>query len=227
LCDDRHGDELQTMQQPDADWTTKRTRAVGEEHEGNGGRQRKACPCRETAAIAGPHQADGKSDLAAGGAREELAQPYQIGISLFVEPSPAHDELFAEIPDVSNRPAEAGDTQLEEALQQKNVRTHFQNEDVSDEQLADTGGLQEPEQPPKKRRGIRKGEKTLNVSRPHLYADGLRACSDGGTENAVALARGPRPDWVPNVKPSPRAPEYDAAKAASRTAAARRAKAEA
>ena len=105
------------MQQPDADWTTERTRAIGEEHEGDGGRQRKAGPCRETATIAGPHEADGKPDLAAGGAGQELAQPHQIGIGLFVEPAPAHDELFAEISDVSNRPAEAGDAQLEECKQ--------------------------------------------------------------------------------------------------------------
>jgi hypothetical protein len=42
--------------------------------------------------------------LAAGGARQKLAQPHQFGISLFVEPAAAHDELFTEAPDVSYRP---------------------------------------------------------------------------------------------------------------------------
>ena len=47
--------------------------AIRKEHQSYGGRQRKAGPRRETAAITSAHQADGKSDLAAGGAREKLA----------------------------------------------------------------------------------------------------------------------------------------------------------
>ena len=111
------------MKQSDADWPTERTRAIREEHEGDGGRQRKAGPCRETAAIAGPHEADGKSDLTAGRAGQELAQRHEIGISLLVEPAPAHDELLAEIPDMSDRPAEAGDAQLEEDKENFERRT--------------------------------------------------------------------------------------------------------
>jgi hypothetical protein len=61
--------------------------------------------------------------LAAGRAGQELAQPHQIGISLFVEPAPARDELVAEIPDVSNRPAEAGDAQSEEDKENFQSRT--------------------------------------------------------------------------------------------------------
>ena len=105
------------MKQPDTDWTTECPRAIGEEHEDGGGRQRKAGPRREAATVAGPHEADGKPDLAAGGARQKLAQRHEIGIGLFVEPSPAYDELFAEVPDVSDRPAEAGDAQLEKSAQ--------------------------------------------------------------------------------------------------------------
>ena len=73
--------------------------------------------------IPGAHEADGKSDLAAGGARQELAQPYKIGICLLVEPAAAHDELFSEIPDVSDGPTEAGETQLEEDKENFNRRT--------------------------------------------------------------------------------------------------------
>ena len=63
------------------------------------------------------------------------------------------------------------------ALQQKDVTSHFQKDDVSDAQLAETGGLQEPEQAPKKRkrRTIRKGAKTLYCSRPLSNSDDLRA----------------------------------------------------
>lgn len=50
---------------------------------------------RETAAVARSYEADGKSDLTAGRAAQELTQPHQIGISLLVEPASAHDELFA------------------------------------------------------------------------------------------------------------------------------------
>ena len=76
--------------------------------------QRKAGPGREPAAIAGAHQADGKSDLAAGGSRQELAQTHEIGIGLLVDPMAAYDELVAEIPDMSDRSAKAGDAELEE-----------------------------------------------------------------------------------------------------------------
>jgi hypothetical protein len=82
-----------------------------------------AGPSVPAATIAGPHEADGKSDLAAGRAGQELAQPHQIGISLFVEPAPAHDELVAEIPDMSDRPAEAGDAQSEEDKENFQSRT--------------------------------------------------------------------------------------------------------
>ena len=54
--------------------------------------------------VAGAHEADGKSDLAAGGAGQELAQPYQIGISVFVKPTTAYDKLFREIAEVSDLP---------------------------------------------------------------------------------------------------------------------------
>src|ERR1019366_3265213 len=111
------------MQHPEADWTTKRICSVREEHESDGRRQRKAGPCRETATIAGPHEADGKSDLTTGRTGKELAQTHQIGISLLVEPAPAHDELVAEISDMSDRPAETSDAQLEEDKENFERRT--------------------------------------------------------------------------------------------------------
>jgi hypothetical protein len=111
------------MKQPDGGRAAEFRRAVGEEHQSYGGRQRKAGPRRQTAAIAGAHQADGKSDLTAGGARQELAQPHEIGISLLVDPAAAHDELVAKIPDVSDRSTEGGDTEPEENEQNFEGRT--------------------------------------------------------------------------------------------------------
>jgi hypothetical protein len=52
-----------------------------------------------------------------------LAQPDEIGISLFVDPAAADDELLPEIPDVSDRPAEAGEAQLEEDKENFKRRT--------------------------------------------------------------------------------------------------------
>src|SRR5271169_1135334 len=111
------------MKEPDAGRAAEFPRAVSEEHQNNGRRQRKAGPCRETAAIAGTHQADGKSDLAAGGAGQKLAKTYKIGIGVLVEPAAAHDELIAEIPDVSDRSTEAGYAQPEEDEQNFERRT--------------------------------------------------------------------------------------------------------
>src|SRR5208282_6113039 len=75
------------------------------------------------AAIAGAHQANGKSDLAAGGSGQELAQTHEISIGLFVDPVAAHDELVAKIPDMSDRSAEAGHSQPQEDEQYFEGRT--------------------------------------------------------------------------------------------------------
>src|SRR5271166_2087336 len=111
------------MKQPDPDRAAELSRAVGEEHQSYSGRESKAGPCREPAAMACAHQADGKSDLAARGAGQELAQAHEIGIGLLVDPAAAHDELVAEIPDVSDRSAKAGDAQPEEDEQNFERRT--------------------------------------------------------------------------------------------------------
>ena len=114
LGDDRDGHEFQTVDQANTDRSAECGRAIGKEHERDGGRQREAGPCREAAQIAGPHEADGKSDLAAGRAGQELAEPDEICIGVLVEPAAAHDELLPEISDVRDRPAEAGEAQLQE-----------------------------------------------------------------------------------------------------------------
>jgi len=90
---------------------------VGEEDEHNRRRQREARPRSESTAITGPQETDGKSNLAGGRAGQKLAERHEIDISLFVESAPAYDKFFAEIPDVSDWPAKAAYTQLEENQQ--------------------------------------------------------------------------------------------------------------
>ena len=109
LSHDRDGDKLEAVKQPDPGRAAEFTRAVSEQHQSCGGRQRKAGPRRETAPIAGAHQTDGKSDPAAGGTGKKLAQADKIGIGVLVDPAAAHDELVAKISDVGDRSAEAGD----------------------------------------------------------------------------------------------------------------------
>ena len=106
LRDDGDSDELEAMEQARSRGTAQRAGAVGEENEHNRRRQREAGPRRERAAITGPHQPDRKSNLAGRRTRQKLTQRHEIDKSLFVEPAPAHDELFTEIADVRDRPAE-------------------------------------------------------------------------------------------------------------------------
>ena len=108
------------MEQSTAERTAKRRRAKGKKHKHDGGRQREAGPCRQTAEISGTHEADGEADLTARRAGQELAQCDEIGIGLFVEPATARDKLVAEISDMRDRPAEAGQTKLEK--DEQNVR---------------------------------------------------------------------------------------------------------
>ena len=63
---------------------------------------------------AGARQADGEADLAARRSRQELAEPDEIGEGVFIEPPPPGDELAAEIAQMRDRPAEAGEAQPEE-----------------------------------------------------------------------------------------------------------------
>ena len=51
-----------------------------------------------------------------------MAQPDEIGISVLVKPPATHDELFTEIPDVCDWPAEAGEAELQEGKEDFNGR---------------------------------------------------------------------------------------------------------
>jgi hypothetical protein len=117
LGDDRHGDELEAMQQAGPDRSLQELRAVGKEQEQNGGWQREGSPCGEAAEIAAAHQANGKPDLAAGRPRQELAQRDQIGEGGFVDPAAPDHEFLSEIADVGDRAAKGADAELGEDAQ--------------------------------------------------------------------------------------------------------------
>ncbi len=112
------------MKQPGSDRPGESVGAVGEEDEYDCRRQSEAGPRRKSAAIAGPRQPNRKSDLAGSRTGQKLAECYQIDVSLFIEPAPTHDEFFAEIPDVSDWPAEAAHSELEENEQYFERRAH-------------------------------------------------------------------------------------------------------
>ena len=114
LGDDRHGHELEAVQEAGPQRSLKRARAMREEDEGDRGGQRESCPRREAAEIARPHEPEGKTDLATRGAGQELAETDEIGVGMLVEPAPPHDELFAEIPDMGDGPAKAAHAELAE-----------------------------------------------------------------------------------------------------------------
>ncbi len=105
------------MQQAGADRADQRAGAIGEKNDRNCRRQRKACPRRQRAEIAGAHQADGKADLARSRTRQKLAQRHEVDIGLLVEPFAADDELFAEIAEMRDRATKARQPQPQENQQ--------------------------------------------------------------------------------------------------------------
>ena len=71
----------------------------------------------QPAEIAGAHQADREAGLARRRAGQELAQRDEVGIGALVEPAPALDELGAEVAEMRDRPAEAGQPQSQEGCE--------------------------------------------------------------------------------------------------------------
>jgi hypothetical protein len=69
------------------------------------GWQCEATPRGQTAEPSRSHKPDRKPHLAAGRAREKLAQRYQVGVGLIIEPTPVFDKLTTEIAEMSDRPA--------------------------------------------------------------------------------------------------------------------------
>ena len=77
-------------------------------------RQREGEGSGQRAAETRPLHPQPEHHLAAGGARQKLAERDQIAIGLFIEPFPVFDELGAKIADMGDRPAEAGQPEPQE-----------------------------------------------------------------------------------------------------------------
>ena len=95
----------------------KRFRAVSKEDEQYGGWQREGNPGGKAAEIAAPHQANGKSNLAAGRPRQKLAQRDEIGEGGFVDPAAPDHKFFPEIANVGDWTAKAAHAELGESEQ--------------------------------------------------------------------------------------------------------------
>jgi hypothetical protein len=86
LRDDCDGDELEAVQEAGTYRSLKGVGTIRKENEQYGGRQREGRPGCKTAEVAAAHQANGKSNLAAGGTRKELTQCDEIGEGRLVDP---------------------------------------------------------------------------------------------------------------------------------------------
>jgi hypothetical protein len=80
----------------------------------HGGGQGESDEGRDSAAPTGAQQADGKAELTAGRARQELAYRQQLRIACIVQPAPLLDEGPAEIAKVGDGSAERTQAQREE-----------------------------------------------------------------------------------------------------------------
>jgi hypothetical protein len=114
LRDDCDGHELEPVQKAGTYRSLKGVGTICKQNEQYGGRQREGRPGCKTAEIAAAHQANGKSDLTAGGTRKELTQCDEIGEGRLVDPSPPYHEFFSEITDVSDRSAKTAFAELGE-----------------------------------------------------------------------------------------------------------------
>jgi hypothetical protein len=107
LRDHDDGCAFQPVQPAAAKRVAERGDAIAEQHQRDRRRHREAGPGGERARIAGARQAERDADLAARRAGQELRQRHQVDVSLFVEPFAAHDEFLVEIAEMSDRAAEA------------------------------------------------------------------------------------------------------------------------
>jgi hypothetical protein len=114
LRDDRDRDELEAVQESNSGRSFEQARPASEQHQRDGRRQRESQPRGDTSRQSGAKQADRESDLAARGAGQELAQAHEVCIRVLVEPAPLHDEFIAEVTEMSDGTAEAGQAELQE-----------------------------------------------------------------------------------------------------------------
>ncbi len=123
--------------------------AVGDKGHRDRRRQREARPGGDAAEIAGAHEPDREPGLAAGRSGQELAKRDEIGVGGFVEPGAVDDELAAEVAEMRDRPAEAGQAELEKNAKDFRGRTS----------LASLGLAARSQRPPAKPGGHRAAPK--------------------------------------------------------------------
>src|SRR5579871_2072751 len=101
------------MHKPVSRRAFQRALSISEDGHGDRRRQGEPGPGGESTKIAGADEPDRKAGLAARGPRQELRERDQVGIGGLVEPAPSNDEFPSEVAEVGNRPAEAGQAELE------------------------------------------------------------------------------------------------------------------
>ncbi len=74
----------------------------------------KPYPSRQRTTPATTHQPQRHTHLAAGRARQELAQRHQVCVAVLREPTAAHHKFITEIAQVGHRPAKRGQPQAQE-----------------------------------------------------------------------------------------------------------------
>ena len=117
LGDDGDGSDLQPVQPPRPAGAAQSVDAIGERHQRDGRGQREPRPRREGPGIARAGEPDGNADLARCRPGQELAEGDDVGIGTIGEPSPLGDELFPEIAEMGDRPAERGEAEAQEDRQ--------------------------------------------------------------------------------------------------------------
>ena len=109
-----HGHHLEALHQPCRHAKPARRKPQAQQCQCQGRWQRETHPGRQRTAPATTHQAQRHTHLAAGGARQELAQRHQVCVAVLREPTAAHHKLITEIAQVGHRPAKRGQPQAQE-----------------------------------------------------------------------------------------------------------------
>ncbi len=114
LRDNGHSNHLEPVDQPGADRALEGGRAVGEQHQKQGGGEGERGPGGEGPERAAAHQAERKPDLAARRTGKKLAEGDEIGITRLVDPFSARDQLVPEVSEMRDRAAKRGQAEFQE-----------------------------------------------------------------------------------------------------------------
>ena len=118
LRDNRHGHQLQAVDQALAGAGLDRGRAKGDQQHDEGRGQGKAAPCgKATEQAAAAQDAERKADLARRRSGQELTEGDEVAVACFVDPLAAQNELVAEVSQVRDRAAERGQPEAQKDQQ--------------------------------------------------------------------------------------------------------------